>query len=117
MARIRPSDLMATDEERRLAQEQAEAESYAGTGAGIGGIAGGALGALGFLAGPAVGAATVGLGSSLGGGIGGAIGGKAGSDKMDSASRKLAELEKKRQGRLASAQLRQQALDALQGLS
>ena len=114
--RLRAEDIETTEEERRLAREQAEADSYGGTGSAIGGIAGGALGALGFLAGPAVGAATTGIGSTLGGLAGGAIGSNLGAQKGDAAAERLMAIERDRQKKLSQYELRQQALDELMGV-
>lgn len=114
MPRYRPEDFEATDEELKLAREQAEAAGYGETGQALGGIAGGALGALGFLGGPALGGVTTGLGASLGGMAGGLIGSGLGAQKGDAASERLAEMERVRAERLKEYGLRQQALDALQ---
>ncbi len=115
---LRPADVELSEEEKELARLQAEHAGDAQLGSSIGGVAGGALGALGFLipgAGLVAGPALTALGSSVGGLAGGAIGGAVGGEKIDSAQTRLDELAKKREERLKSYALKQQALDALLG--
>ena len=105
MARLRPEDLLPSEEELRLMRE---AQGPEGTGQAIGSTVGGGLGALTALAGvpPQVGMA---IGSGLGGLAGGMIGGGIG----ESAQKKLAEMEAARQEKIDAYQMREEALRRL----
>lgn len=105
MARLKPEDLLPTEEELRLMRE---AQAAQGTGQAIGSTIGGGLGALTGLLGvpPQIGMA---VGSGLGGLAGGMIGGGIGEE----AQQRLSELEQKRQEKITAQQMREEALRRL----
>lgn len=109
-------ELAPTEKERQAARTAAGAQQTgAAWGSGIGGVAGGALGALGLLV-PGLGEVTIPAGIAAGAGLGGAIGGSIGSGAAENADAVLSAGELARQKKVTALQLRQQALDRLEGV-
>ena len=110
MARLRPEDLLPSEEELRLMRE---AQSAGGTGQAVGSTLGSlAGGGLSFLAGPGAPALAPAL-MSAGGALGGLAGGMIGGGMSEAAQKRLAELEAARQEKIDAYQMREEALRRL----
>jgi uncharacterized protein YcfJ len=106
--RLRPEDLLPSDEELQMMRT---AQSAPGTGGAIGSAIGTGLGALaGGLIGNVPGA---GIGATLGGTAGQLIGSGIGGMIAEGPEKQLADIEMQRQGKIEAQQMRDEALRRL----